>query len=252
VLSVVGLGPGDASLLAPLAWRALEESEVIIGYTRYIELLPPELTAGKELVARGMTRELDRAKLAVESCRQGQPTAVVSSGDAGIYGMAGLVLEVLEKTGAAETIPCRIVPGIPALCAAAALLGAPLVHDFATISLSDLLTPWETIEKRLLAAVEADFVVVLYNPRSKRRTDQLEKALAVFRAERSPDTPLGMVRNAYREGQQVRCARLADFDPSGVDMATILILGNSQTRLHGERMITPRGYFRKYDLDQAE
>jgi precorrin-3B C17-methyltransferase len=177
---------------------------------------------------------------------------VVSSGDAGVYGMAGLILEYLEKTGLEGKVPCTIVPGIPALCAAAALLGAPLMHDFASISLSDLLTPWELILKRIEAAAGADFTIALYNPKSKRRTDQLQTALEIIRKHRGDDVPVGSVRRAYREGQEIRTARMGDFDVESVDMTTIVLVGNSQTQLKGNRMITPRGYFEKYDLETGE
>ena len=248
----MGLGPGDVSLLAPMAQEAMEKSDLIVGYTGYTKLLSPELLEKKEVLATGMRHELDRAKMAVESCKNGQNVVVVSSGDAGVYGMAGLILEYLEKTDLQDSVPCTIVPGIPALCAAAALLGAPLMHDFASISLSDLLTPWELILKRVQAAAGADFTIALYNPKSKRRTDQLKTALEIIRKHRGDDVPVGSVRRAYREGQEIRTARLGDFDVESVDMTTIVLVGNSQTRIAGDRMITPRGYFNKYDLETGE
>lgn len=248
-MSVVGLGPGDQSLLAPEARQALEQSQVIVGYSGYIDLLSPELVKGKEVISRGMRRELDRASLAVGRCLEGLSVAVVSSGDAGVYGMAGLVLEYLEKTGGSEKIDCRIIPGIPALCAAAAILGAPLVHDFAVISLSDLLTPWELIEKRLKAAARADFSIVIYNPKSKRRSGHLERALNIIAENRNTDPVLGWVRKAYRPGQESGVDMLSKFSTEAVDMTTILIVGNSRTRISSGRMVTPRGYFDKYDID---
>lgn len=194
----------------------------------------------------GMTRELDRARQAVAAAAAGRSVAVVSSGDAGVYGMAGLVLEVLEEAGLLAAIDCQVVPGVPALAAAAALLGAPLGHDFAVVSLSDLLTPWEVIENRLAAAAGADFILVLYNPRSRRRDWQLPQALRIIAAARPPETPVGVVRNAYREEQSVWTGHLDGLDPDRVDMLSIVLVGNRSTRLSGAKMITPRGYFAKY------
>jgi precorrin-3B C17-methyltransferase len=235
-----------------MARHALETSDLIVGYTGYIKLLPHDLTTGREVMATGMRHELDRARMAVAACQSGRNTVVVSSGDAGVYGMAGLILEYLEKTDLLDTVPCTIVPGIPALCAAAALLGAPLMHDFASISLSDLLTPWELILKRIEAAASADFAIVLYNPKSKRRTDQLETALNIIARHQGNEVVVGSVRKAFREGQEIKVARLGDFDVETVDMTTIVLMGNSQTRIAGEKMITPRGYFNKYDLEKGE
>ncbi len=200
----------------------------------------------KTIYSSGMKRELERATQAIEFALSGKDTVMVSSGDAGIYGMAGLILELLEKRGLLESLLCEVVPGIPALCAAAALLGAPLMHDFAVISLSDLLTPWELIEKRLAAAAAADFAIVLYNPRSKRRTGQLERAFEIISAHRSPETPVGLVRNAYRDDQCIRTFRLDTFRPEEADMLSIVLIGNSSSRLAGNRIITPRGYLEKY------
>ncbi|MBF0482460.1 MAG: precorrin-3B C(17)-methyltransferase [Desulfovibrionaceae bacterium] len=247
-LSVVGLGPGDASLLAPQAERVLSRAAVVAGYTGYIGYVPERLLAGKKVIATGMTGEVARCESAVESALAGCDTAVVSSGDAGVYGMAGLVLEILEKRGLLERIEFEVVPGIPALCAAAALLGAPLTHDFAVVSLSDLLTPWETIAARIQAAASADFVLALYNPRSKRRSGQLALALAIVRRVRGETVPVGLVRQAYRAGQETRVCPLGAFDPESVDMLSIVVVGNSMTRIAGGRMLTPRGYAEKYDL----
>ncbi len=232
-----------------MAQEALEASDLIVGYTGYARLLPDHLTQGKEVMATGMRHELERAELAITSCQKGRHVVVISSGDAGLYGMAGLILEFLDKKGLQDSLPCTIVPGIPALCAAAALLGAPLMHDFAAISLSDLLTPWELILKRIEAAARADFVIVLYNPKSRRRTDQLQTALSIIQNHQGGNIPVGSVRRAYREGQTIRTARLGDFEADDVDMTTIVIVGNSQTILRNNRMITPRGYFGKYDME---
>ncbi len=249
-LSVVGLGPGDAALLAPMARQAMEEAAVLVGYRTYLELVPEELTQGKTVVSTGMRQEMERAAAAVEHALAGRATAVVSSGDAGVYGMAGLILEFLEKKDLLDTLPCRVVPGIPALCAAAALLGAPLMHDFACVSLSDLLTPRELIRRRVEAAAAADFVIVLYNPRSRRRTDQLPEALEIVARHRGPDTPVGLVQRAFRPGQRVQVQPLADFAPGEVDMTSIVVIGNSYSRAAGQRMLTPRGYFDKYALPE--
>ncbi|HKK32779.1 MAG TPA: precorrin-3B C(17)-methyltransferase, partial [Desulfomicrobiaceae bacterium] len=202
----------------------------------------------KEVLSTGMRRELDRAVAAVDRAAQGRDVVVVSSGDAGVYAMAGLVLECVDRKGLFAEIECRIVPGIPALCAAAALLGAPLMHDFASISLSDLLTPWELIEQRLEAAAGADFVIVLYNPKSRRRTDQLARALTIIGRHRDGSTPVGIVRRAYRPDQSVMVGRLDEVNPEDVDMTTICLVGNSRTEQLGEWMVTPRGYFEKYEL----
>jgi len=245
----VGLGPGDAGLLAPLARAALARAVVVVGYSTYLDLVPRELLEGKDVLATGMMGEVERCSLAVESALAGRETAVVSGGDAGVYGMAGLVLEMLEARGLTGRVECEIVPGIPAVVGAAALLGAPLTHDFACVSLSDLLTPWELIEKRLDAAASADFVIALYNPRSKRRSDLLARALEIIARHRGPDTPVGFVRQAWRAGQETRTSTLAMADPAWADMLTIVLVGNSSTRFSGCRMLTPRGYAGKYGLE---
>lgn len=258
-LSVVGLGPGDSSLLTPAASAVLEASRVLVGYKGYIELLDPALLEGRRVVSTGMMGEMERAEAAIDAALAGEPTAVVCSGDPGIYALAGLVLELLEQRGIApDLLPLDIVPGVPAVCAAAALLGAPLMHDFACISLSDLLTPWPLIARRLECAFAGDFVVAIYNPRSKRRTSQLEHALRTALTHRSGDTPAGVVKNAFRPDQEVSVVPLEELDPETVDMFTIILIGNSSSRIvpgggekplswkHGARMLTPRGYMRKY------
>lgn len=217
-----------------------------MGYDTYMGLLDPHLLEGKETIATGMRKEMERCRAAIEKAREGRQTAVVSSGDAGIYGMAGLVLELLDEAGLQGKIEVEIVPGIPALAAAAALLGAPLMHDFAVVSLSDLLTPWDVIRSRIEAAARADYVIVLYNPRSKRRNWQLTRAKEILLTFRNGSTPVGIVKNATREGQSVELTTLSDLDESRADMLSILVVGNSQTRVRGEKMITPRGYLQKY------
>ena len=258
-LHVLGLGPGTPSLLAPEASAVLAVSSLIVGYSGYISLLPEAVLAGKRVIATGMTGEMARASAALDAALSGEETAVVCSGDPGVYALSGLILELIEQRGlAAPDLPLHVVPGIPALCAAAALLGAPLTHDFACVSLSDLLTPWPTIALRLRCAFEGDFVVSLYNPRSKRRTRQLEEALATGLEHRPASTPVGVVRNAFRPGQRVDIVPLGALSPDSVDMFTILIIGNSSSRIVpgkgdsplawecGARLLTPRGYMEKY------
>ena len=244
-LTVVGIGPGDSALLTPEARATLEACACVAGYGLYLDLLPPTLLAGKRLVSSGMRQERERCGAAVDAALAGEATALVSSGDAGIYAMAGLALEILEERGLLETVPFGVVPGVPALCAAAALLGAPLTHDFACVSLSDLLTPLARIRARLQAALEADFVCVIYNPRSHGRPDYLGMAFDMARKHREPSCPVGMVRKAYRPGQEVVLTTLAEADPAWADMLSLVIIGNSESHLAGRWMLTPRGYARK-------
>lgn len=241
-LHIVGLGPGSEECMTPLAARALSESACIAGYARYVDLVPERLRAGKRIISNGMRQEEERCAAAVESALAGAPTSLVCSGDPGVYALAGLALEQLEERGLLDVVPLDVVPGVPAVCAAAALLGAPLMHDFACVSLSDLLTPWETIERRLRAAFAADFVVALYNPRSRGRDWQLGRALELARLERDGACPVGIVRNAGREGQDARVTTLAAARPDEADMLSIVIVGNSETRIMGRYMATPRGY----------
>ena len=248
MLTAVSLGPGEADLMTPEARRSLEMAEVVVGYSGYLELVNPEFLQGKKVRSTGMRGEVERAGYAVDAAASGQNTVVVCSGDAGVYAMAGLLLEVMEARGLLDTVDFAVVPGVSALNAAAALLGAPLMHDFAAVSLSDLLTPWEVIEKRLDAAAGADFVICLYNPRSTRRADHLARALALIARHRAPETPVGAVKKAYRAGQEVRIFRLDAVDHDFVDMRTTLIVGNSATRKAGRFLVTPRGYHQRYDV----
>jgi len=245
-LSVISLGPGDPQHLTPKARRALEQAEIIVGYRTYIGLIDPELLKGKETVSTGMMGEIQRCKIAIEKTLEGRYTGLVSSGDAGIYGMAGLVLELLAEADLMDRVEFEVIPGIPALSAAAALLGAPLMHDFAVISLSDLMTPWEEIQTRVEAAAKADFVIVIYNPRSKKRDWQLSRVRDLIVGCRGGNTPVGIVRNATRDGEAVEITTLSRLDDSRVDMLSILLVGNSRTRVIGNKMITPRGYLEKY------
>lgn len=245
---MIGLGPGDECLLAPLARTAVNDADAVVGYTGYVNLIPAYMLENKEVLSTGMTAEVERCRKAVEAAVAGRNVVVVCSGDPGIYAMAGLVMELLEAGDLFGKVNFEVVPGIPAFSAGAALLGAPLMHDFASISLSDLLTPWERIAKRLDAAASADFVIAIYNPRSRKRAGHLRDALEIILRHRSGKTPVGIVNRAYREGQQVRVVTLDTVDEQDVDMQTVLIIGNSSTRKAGGMMLTPRGYANKYDI----
>lgn len=223
--------------MAPRAYQALEEAEIITGYKTYLELVEP-LTAGKAVVSSGMTREVERCTQAVRWAAEGKRVAMVCGGDPGVYSMAGLVYEMAAGCG----IEIEVVPGITAATAAAAVLGAPLMHDFAVISLSDLLTPWETIAGRLRAAAQADFVIVLYNPKSKGREKQIIQAREIIAGHRSPKTPVGIVRCALRGNAETTITVLEDVLNHHIDMFTTVIIGNSQTRIIDGKMVTPRGY----------
>ncbi len=256
---MVSLGPGFPEFIVPQAKAAIDEAQVVVGYRTYIELIEP-LLAGQEVVSSSMKAEVSRCQLAIDRARAGQRVALVSSGDAGMYGRAGLVLEICAarnlKVAPAQHHPeadfyLEVVPGVPALAAGAALLGAPLMHDFASISLSDLLTPWETIVKRLELAAQGDFVIVLYNPKSKKRDWQLGAVRDLLLKFKSPETPVGIVGRAMREGQETVISTLKDFLEHPVDMQTVIYIGNSQTFAYGDYMVTPRGYLAKYRVAVA-
>jgi len=240
-LYIVGIGPGSLEHLSRKAYGSLTDSEVIVGYRTYIKLLG-NLTVGKEVITSGMTQEKKRVKLAIEKALEGKRVCLVSSGDSGVYGMAGLALEFLKPENAAR-ITIEIIPGIMAATACASLLGAPLANDFAVISLSDLLTDRLKIEERLQAAAKADFVIVLYNPKSKKRISLLERAWKIIMKHRSPETPVGIVKNAYREREEVSLISLNEA-PSfkDIDMVTTIIVGNQKTFVKNGYMVTPRGY----------
>ena len=237
-LSVIGLGPGDRGLMTPRAVAALQQAELVIGYRGYLDPIG-DLLAGKEVQARELGEEHERASSAIAAARSGRRVALVSSGDPGIYGMASLVVELL---GDDDSIELDIIPGITAASAAASLLGAPLGHDFAAISLSDLLTPWDEIESRLHAAGRGDFVVALYNPASSRRAWQLDRARQILLNYRPANTPVGLIEQAYRPGERRVVTALGAIDASCVTMFSIVIIGNRQTRVMGGRLVTPRGY----------
>ena len=236
-LSLVSLGPGDDALIPQLAREALARSELVVGLGQYVERVRHLLRPGTRVSTPPLGEEIERAKLALDEARAGGSVALVSGGDVGVYAMASPALELAE-----EDVDVTVVPGITAAQAAASLLGSPLGHDHCSISLSDLLTPWEAIEERMRAAAEGDFVISLYNPRSKERDWQLGKVRKMLLEYRSPDTPVGIVKDAYRPSQRVILTDLASLQPDEVDMLTTVIVGNSRTEIRAGRMVTPRGY----------
>lgn len=235
---VTGLGPGAADQMTLKARKVLEKCPVIIGYTVYIDLIRDEYP-DKIFLSTPMRKEADRCRMAFEEAAKGQDVAMVCSGDAGIYGMAGLICEIGRDY---PQIGIEIVPGITAASGGAAVLGAPLMHDFAVISLSDLLTPWEKIAQRIQAAAEADFVICLYNPSSRKRADYLERACRMILEYRAPETVCGIVRNIGREGESYEILSLERLKDTPVDMFTTVFIGNSNTMELNGRMVTPRGY----------
>jgi cobalt-precorrin 5A hydrolase / precorrin-3B C17-methyltransferase len=242
-LLLVGTGPGQLDQITPAAKIAIAQADVVIGYSLYIDLIAPLLRPGQIVEALPITQERQRAQRAIELAQWGLTVAVVSSGDCGIYGMAGLVMEELRAIGWDGKIPgVQVFPGITALQSAASRVGAPLMHDFCAISLSDLLTPWDVIEKRLVAAAQADFVTALYNPRSQTRTQQIATAKAIFLKYRNPMTPVAIVRSAYRQDEHITLTTLEKLLETPIDMLTTILIGNQSTRTHGDWMITPRGY----------
>lgn len=250
---VVGFGPGDSEHITKRAIDALQQSDYIIGYKTYVELIEHLVTA-KSIVSTGMTEEVSRAQEAVKQAEAGNIVSVISSGDSGVYGMAGLVYEVLVEMGWTEKdgVAVEIVPGISAINSCASILGAPVMHDSCTISLSDHLTPWTVIAKRIEAAGMADFVIALYNPKSGRRTRQIVEAQNILLKYRSPDTPVGLVKSAYRENQNVVLTTLAEMLEHDIGMLTTVIIGNSSTFFYDNKIITPRGYQRKYTLGEGK
>ena len=237
-LYVVGIGPGAYEKMTIEAAQALKNSDVIIGYTVYVDLVK-EHFPGKEFMTTPMKKEVERCQMAFEEAIKGKTVSMICSGDAGVYGMAGLMYEVGVNYPQVEL---EIIPGVTAATGGAAVLGAPLIHDFCLISLSDLLTPWEKIETRLLEASKADFVICLYNPSSKKRADYLKKACAIIRAAASPDTVCAYVKQIGREGEEKKIMTLRELAECQVDMFTTVFIGNSQTKRIGDAMVTPRGY----------
>lgn len=243
-LYIVGVGPGDVEHLTKKAENALYKSEYVIGNSTYLDQIAPLIKSAK-VIRSGMGDEVERAKKAVLLSKD-HVVSIISGGDANVYGMAGLVLEVAEKE---SDIELEVIPGVTALCAAASLLGAPIVSDFAVISLSDLLMPKEMIEQRLKSAAESDFVIAIYNPKSRNRRENFGKAIGIIRKYRGEDTPVGIVKNAAREGETViatKLGKITDYNDT-IDMRTLVIIGNSESRLWNNRIITPRGYQRKYE-----
>lgn len=240
---VAGIGPGSEEDITPAVRTAIAQSDVVVGYKYYFNFIRTIIHPDTECIDTGMKKEKDRAALAFEYAEQGKTVCVVSSGDAGIYGMAPLVLEMKKEK--ASPVEVEVLPGISAFQKGAALLGAPIGHDFCIISLSDLMTPWERIERRVEAAASADFVTAVYNPKSEGRYWQLYRLKEIFGQHRTPDTPVGFIRQAGREEQEIKITTLADFDPEEIDMFTIVIIGNSQSYTWNDKIITPRGYYRE-------
>ena len=247
-LSVVGTGPGAADLVTPRARLAIENADIAVGYKTYLDLVTDFITPEQEVISSAMMQEIDRCRKALELADNGKQVALVCGGDPGIYAMAGLVYELVKESASMSSID--IIPGIAALNSCAAILGAPLMHDFAAISLSDLMTPWEVIEKRLQAAAMADFVTVIYNPKSKKRTIQIVRAREIMLEHRNPQTPVGIVSGATRPHETVRLTSLENMLDEEIGMQTTVIIGNSTTFVFRDKMITPRGYKDKYGLQE--
>lgn len=242
---MVGTGPGSIEHITPRAVRAIADADIVVGYKTYLELIP-ELLKDKEVLSSQMMQEVERCRRAVTLAADGKQVALICGGDPGIYAMAGLTYEVVMEI--APTVQVEIIPGLAALNSCAARLGAPLMHDFAAISLSDLLTPMELIEKRLEAAAMADFVMVIYNPKSKKRTSQLLKAQEIALKYRKPETPVGIVTAATRANETIALTTLAQLHQAEVGMQSTVIIGNSTTYTWQGVMITPRGYHTKYTM----
>ncbi|WP_449039969.1 precorrin-3B C(17)-methyltransferase [Parabacteroides goldsteinii] len=247
---VAGIGPGSESDITPAVLSAIRQSDVIVGYKYYFRFIKKIIRPGAICIDSGMKREKARAEEAYNYATEGKVVTVISSGDAGIYGMAPLIYEMKREKG--SDISIEALPGISAFQKAASLLGAPVGHDFCVISLSDLMTPWELIEKRIKAAASADFITAIYNPKSEGRYWQLYRLIEIFLQERDPQTPVGFVRQAGREEQEVTITTLTDFDPEQVDMFTVILIGNSQTYQFENKMITPRGYYGEIKMAAKE
>jgi len=238
---VVGIGPGKKENMTFRAYEAMENSDIIVGYKTYVDLVK-EYYPGKEMKSSAMTKEVDRCTEVLELARQGKTVSLISSGDAGVYGMAGIMLEIAD-----EDMEVEVIPGITATNAAAAITGAPIMHDYATISLSDLLTDWELIKKRLELAAQGDFVVSIYNPKSRGRVTQIEEAREIMMKYKPKSTPVAIVRNAGREDERYILTTLEKMLDHEIDMLTIVLIGNSNTFVKNGKIITPRGYEGKYN-----
>ena len=234
-LYVVGIGPGSKENMTFKAVDAIKESDTIVAYTKYLAYVE-DFTGGKEIIKTGMTGEKERCQLAIDEYKKGKTVAIISTGDSGLYGMAGLVYEI------DPSINIEVVPGVSAAFSSASVVGAPLMHDTALISLSDLLTDWDLILKRVRNCADADMVIALYNPKSKKRVDHLKEALDIIREYRDAQAPIAMVKNALREGMDYRISTLDDVDYDFCDMNTTVIIGNSQSYIKNGKLITPRGY----------
>ena len=244
-ITVIGISPGSLMDMTPRARKAIEDAQVVAGYHTYIKLVE-SLLDGKEVIGTGMMQEIDRCRMAVDKAAAGQETVVVSSGDAGVYGMAGLVLElILQRPEGERPEFGGTIAGISAVNAAASVLGAPLMHDFAVISLSNLLTPWELIKKRVDMAGQGDFVIALYNPKSKKRVQNIKEVREILLKYRDPKTPVGIVTAATRPDEKKVLSTLDDFTKEDINMFSLVVIGNSQTYIKEGYMITPRGYGNK-------
>lgn len=242
---IVGIGPGNEFDMTARARKAIESAEVIAGYKTYVNLIS-KLVEGKKIIATSMMQEVERAKLAIEEAQKGFKVAVISSGDAGIYGMAGLVIEKILELPEENQPEFEVVAGVSAINSASAILGAPLMHDFAVISLSDLLTDWELIKKRVKCAAEGDFVIALYNPKSKKRTKNIEEVQKILLECKNKNTPVGIVTNAGRLGEKKIISTLENFTNEEINMFSLVLIGNSKTFVKNNFMITPRGYENKF------
>lgn len=250
-ISIVGIGPGNFFDMTERAKVAIESAEVISGYKTYLKLIE-KILAGKKIVATGMMHEVERAKISVDEAQKGFNVAVISSGDAGVYGMAGLVIETILNLPEENQPKFEVVAGVSAVNSAAAILGAPLMHDFAVISLSDLMTDFELIKKRVRCAAEGDFVVALYNPKSKRRVKNIEEVQKILLEFKEKNTPVGIVTNAGRVDEKKIISTLEKFTSEEINMFSLVLIGNSKTFVKNNFMITPRGYEEKYFLGGSE
>ena len=251
---IAGIGPGSKEDITPAVLEAVRQADVVVGYQYYFQFIEQYLKPDCKCIDTGMKKERERAEQAFEYAEKGHTVVVISSGDAGIYGMTPLIYQMREERGGRreESIEIEALPGISAFQKAASLLGAPIGHDMCIISLSDLMTPWEVIERRIKAAATGDFVTAVYNPKSHGRYWQLYRLQEIFLQERSPKTPVGYVRQAGREEQEIKVTTLSDFDPEDVDMFTVILIGNSQSYLSDGKMITPRGYYREEQLEDIK
>ena len=241
---IAGIGPGSKEDITPAVLEAVGKADAIVGYKYYFQFIEPYVKEGCECIDTGMKKERERAEQAFQLAEQGKTVVVISSGDAGLYGMAPLVYEMAKAQ--CSNVEISVLPGISAFQKAASLLGAPIGHDVCIISLSDLMTPWALIEKRIKAAAIGDFVTAIYNPKSHGRYWQLYRLVEIFLQEgRSPETPVGYVRQAGREEQEVKLTTLGQFDPEDIDMFTVVLIGNSQSYIADGKFITPRGYYRE-------